>query len=229
MKRDASQPLPALPGRVLAVFVSPGPLFRQLRERPVWAGALCVAALVMMTGTALAFLPVETLQDELRQLIDEINEQTGLSATGALIVGMLFGGAMTFVHAWLAAGVMYFVLAKLLRDNGEYRQYLSMTSHALIVDRVGRVLLFPVQAMIGDLEWTPSLAALAPGLEDGYLLAGLEHLDLFKIWLLLLLGLGASTIHPGRSWISAFVIVLLLSVLPVLGLEALGALLARLA
>ena len=223
MTDDASPSLPSLPRRVLAVFVAPGQLFRQLRDQPVWAGALCVAAAAIMVGSGLSFTFGETVEEELRQLIAEGGEEFTGSITGVIIGGIFMAGAMTFVYAWIVAGVMYVVFARVLRDggNGNYRQYLAVVSHATIVSRAGVLVLLPAALLTGDVDWSLNLAALAPALEEGYLLDVLVHLDVFQVWTLLLMGLGASKIHPGRSWTAAFAILLVISVLSAVGISAL--------
>lgn len=202
--------VPSLPRRVVATFVSPGPLFERLSENPLWIGALLVAAVATALGTFLA--PTELFEEMLRRQMLERGvevpsnlDQTVLfarvaSGVGALVVGPLLTAAM--------AGLAAFVFAFVLGDQGSYRQHLSVVSHAFLVPAVGNLLLLPLRIQTGDLALRLSVGTFLPFLDEGWLASALSWLDLFGLWGWILVALGATKIDPRRSWASATSVVL---------------------
>lgn len=57
--------LPALPIRLMNVLFSPGRLMEQLAERPAWAGAMLVSAILV--GAGIALIPAELIMEANRQ------------------------------------------------------------------------------------------------------------------------------------------------------------------
>ena len=69
MSDSASHALPGLPRRVLAVFVSPGTLFEQLRDKPLWGGAVLLA--VVLNLVTVALVPAELFEEQIRTGIEQ--------------------------------------------------------------------------------------------------------------------------------------------------------------
>ncbi len=209
MSDPSSHALPGLPRRVLAVFLSPGTLFDQLRDKPVWGGA--VLLVVVLNLAAVAFMPVELFEEQVRAGI----AQSGADASEVPIdtmvaigryAGIAMAGVMGVVVALAIGAVMFLVFATLLGDDGRFRQYLSVAAHALIVSSVGSLLVTPLRIAQGDMQLMLSIGTLLPFFGDGFAGTFLGLLDLFSLWGVMLAGLGASRIHAGRSWGSAFAI-----------------------
>ena len=209
MSEPASRPLPGLPRRVLAVFVSPGALFEQLRDQPAWGGAMLLA--VALNLATVSLLPTELFVEQIRSGIEE----SGVDASEVPIEMMVtigrysaiaVAGVMAAAVAFAVAAIMFVVFATLLGDNGRYRQYLSVATHALIVSSVGGLLVAPLRILQGDMEVMLSVGTFLPFLGDGFLGTFMNMLDLFALWGVMLAALGASRIHRARSWGSAFAI-----------------------
>ena len=227
MSEPASRPLPGLPRRVLAVFVSPGALFEQLRDQPAWGGAMLLA--VALNLATVSLLPTELFVEQIRSGIEE----SGVDASEVPIEMMVtigrysaiaVAGVMAAAVAFAVAAIMFVVFATLLGDGGRYRQYLSVSTHALIVSSVGGVLVAPLRILQGDLELMLSVGTFLPFLEDGSLLTFLRMLDLFTIWAVMLAALGVTKIQPGRSWGSAFAVLAGFWIVFAVGMTALASL-----
>ena len=211
MSDPSPRPVPGLPRRVLAVFVSPGELFEHLRERPVWGTAmLLVVALNLAT---VSLMPAELFEEQIRSSIEQSGAEAGdvpLDMDTMVTIGRYSGiagaGLMGAVLAFAVAAVMSFVFATLLGDDGRYRQYLSVAAHALIVSSIGGLLVTPLRISQGDMQLVLSVGTLLPFLEDGFARTFLNLLDLFTLWAVMLAALGATRIHPARHWGSAFAI-----------------------
>jgi hypothetical protein len=223
---DASpRPLPGLPRRVLAVFVSPGQLFEQLRDKPVWGGAMLL--LVVLNLVMMFLLPAELFEEQVRRSLEGAgNEMSDSAIETAVTVGRFAGiamaGVMGAVGTFAIGAIMFFVFGTLLGDNGRYRHYLSVCAHALLISSVGGLVQVPLRRLQGDMEVTLSLGTFAPFLEEGFLLNFLNAIGLFGLWVAMLMALGVTRIQPGRSWGGAFTIILGLFCVFALGIAAIS-------
>ena len=217
---DASpQPLPGLPRRVLAVFVSPGDLFDRLREQPAWGVMMLV--LVVLNVVMMFLLPAELFEEQIRRSVGEAGmgeDEIALAVTIGRYAGIAMAGVMGAVGSFIIAGVLFFVFATLMGDKGRFRQYLSVVVHALVVSSVGALLQVPLKRNAGDMELVLSLGTFAPFLDEGFFLYFLNGIGLFGIWCAMLMAIGVTRVQPGRGWGGAFSVVMVLY-----GLFALGA------
>lgn len=190
-----SDPLRNWPHRVLAVFFSPGSLFEQLRHKPAWGGpAFLVVVLGLLTDTVLVMEYVNYLRD--------IGQELRSTASPYVLV---VGGTLIRTGIICAtAGFMFFVFGTLLGDNGRYEQYLSVTVHAFIVTTIGSLLSALLNSSLG---FALRARGFLPFPDDGFLGSLLSRLDNpFTFWTVVLAALGASKIHPNRSWRSALAV-----------------------
>lgn len=217
---DSSSPsLPSLPGRIVAVFVSPGRLFGQLRDRPVWGATMLL--LVILNVIMMFLLPAELFEEQVRRSVADAGmgeDEIALAVTVGRYAAIAMAGVMGAVGSFVIGGALFFVFATLLGDRGRFRQYLSLVVHALMVSSVGALAQVPLKRSAGDLELVLSLGTFAPFLEDGFLLSFLSAIGLFGIWCAMLMAVGITRIQPTRGWGGAFSIVMVLY-----GLFALGA------
>ena len=221
------RPLPGLPRRVFAVFVSPGELFERLRSQPAWGGAVLLA--VVLNLATMLLMPTELFVEQIRTGI----EQSGADPSDVPIEMMVtigrysaiaVAGLMAVVIAFAVGAIMFVMFATLLGDDGRYRQYLSVAAHALIVTSVGGLLVAPLRILQSDLEVRLSVGTFLPFLGDGSLATFLSMLDLFGLWGVMLAALGATKIHPGRSWGSAFAVLAVFWLAFAAGMTALASL-----
>lgn len=193
--------MPSLPGRLLRTFVAPGELFEKLRERPLWAGALVLGA--VLVGLSVILVPVEVWQEMVREQIREQGQEMppGFEGGGTLfrISSVVGGVAFWFIWAFLLAGLVTLFFSFLLGDEGGYKQYLAVVSHALLISAVGAVLVVPLKIAQGDPSLSLSLGTFAFFLEEGYPLRVLKNLDLFGLWGYGVMAVGVGKLDPDRS------------------------------
>ena len=194
--------LPSLPKRIVQVFVSPGELFTALRDNPVWFGVLAVA--VVMGGVAMSLIPADLWAEISRnQLIEQGREvPPGLESSAPIIkIFSVLGGSLAmFIMAFIMAGIVTLFFSFFFGDQGRYKQYLSVVSHAFIISALGGLLLVPLRIANGDPTTTLSLGTFATFLEEGYLFRVLKMLDLFAIWSYVVMAIGVTKIDPKRSF-----------------------------
>lgn len=192
--------LPALPVRVVQVFVAPGRLFRRLRDDPVWAGAL--GAVVALTVASVFFTPDQLLEEMFRS-------QMGPEATDADVEQALsFARPLSYASAVLGplittaalGGFLYFVYTLVLGGEGRFGQLFSVSAHAMLIPTLGGLALLPLMVATGDPEVRLALHLLAPGLDpDGYLHALLRGLNVFALWTAAVLGVGVAAVYRRQS------------------------------
>lgn len=225
MSESSSLSLPSLPGRIVAVFVSPGRLFEQLRDKPVWGGAMLL--LVVLNVVVMVLVPAELFEEQIRRSLGDAGtamdeDAINMSVTIGRYAGIGMAGVMGAVGSFVIGAILFFVFATLLGDNGRYRQYLSVVVHALIIASVGSLIQVPLRRSAGDMELVLSLGTFVPFLGEGFLLSFLSAIGLFGIWVAMLMAIGVSRIQPGRAWRGAFTIVLALYCVFALGVAGLA-------
>ena len=218
MSDSPSPSLPSLPGRIVAVFVSPGRLFEQLSEKPVWGTTMLL--LVILNVIMMFLLPAELFEEQIRRSMADSGmgeNEIAMAATVGRYAGIAMAGVMGAVGSFVVGTVLFFVFATLLGDNGRFRQYLSVVVHALVISSIGALIQVPLKRSAGDMELVLSLGTFAPFLEEGFVLSFLSAIGLFGIWCAMLMATGITRIQPTRSWGGAFSIVMALYCLFALG------------
>ena len=219
---DSSSPsLPSLPGRVVAVFVSPGRLFEQLRDKPVWGATMLL--LVILNVIMMFLIPAELFEEQIRRSVGDAGmaeDEIAVAVTVGRYAGIAMAGVMGAVGSFIIGAALFFVFSTLLGDNGRFRQYLSVVVHALLVSSVGALIQVPLKRSAGDMELVLSLGTFAPFLQDGFLLSFLSAIGLFGIWCAMLMAIGVTRIQPTRGWGGAFTVVMVLYCVFALGTAA---------
>ena len=205
---------PGLFRRYVGVFFSPNLVFRGLRRRPDWAGALILGGLLSAAGIML--LPPDLMLATMReQSMAQGQPLPPFLGNPPWWLRLAFG-AGTFV-GWsiisaIFAGLVMLFFAILLGHEGTYRQYLAVVLHAHLIVATSTVLLIPVRIAGEDAQDLLSLGDFAVFLEPGYMLRLLGFVDLFGLWAWLLVGLGAARIGRKESWTFGAVAMLMIPV-----------------
>jgi len=211
---EAQAPIPALPRRVLDTFFSPGKLAEALAQRPLWAGALFVGAVLIVLQTVL--IPVEVWEAMFRETAlqqgREMPEGLAIGGTFMRISAVVGGSIAWFIMSFLMAGIVTLIFAFILGDDGRYRQYLAVLVHAWMIPALVGCAMLPLRIAEENPQLTLNLGAFFFFLPDGYWLKVLTMLDLSQLWASLVMAQGASVIDPRRSFTSAAVILIGLSV-----------------
>lgn len=205
-------PLPSLPSRLVAVFVSPGKLMRQLAVEPKWGAALLVTMSVVALSVTL--IPVEIYVEMNRQFALERGAEFPEMSEGALNamrIGIPVGGVLTMlVFTFLFSGIYTVIFAFVLGDEGRYTQYLAVVTHAWFIAGLFGLLVTPLRISTGDPQFTVNLASFFFFLPDGYFLNVLRAMDFSQIWSTLVIAQGVHSIDRRRSFGSAAMILMVL-------------------
>jgi hypothetical protein len=193
--------LPSLPLRVLNVFVAPGELMAGLKDRPAWAGALLLGAVVVALSAIL--LPTEIFMATVREATlerggsvpDNLESMAGLVRIGGVVAGFV----SWWIIAAIMAGLLTLIFAFMLGDRGTYRQYLAVIAHAFLISAVGALAILPLRIAAQDASMLLSVGTFMPFLEDGYPARALRLLDLFGLWSWAIVGIGVAALEPKRT------------------------------
>jgi hypothetical protein len=191
----------SLAQRVVGVFLSPAKVFDHLRQRPEWVGPLLISIAVGIL--VIVLLPDQVLYHGLDGATarrgKELAEITSDPATVAfwerlrLSMGVLFTQP---VKAWLLAGALMLGFGRLLGGAVAFWNYLSLTTHALLISALGALSVLPIQIARADASISPSVALLLPGLErfgtPGQVLAAINP---FTVWMLLIMAAGVAVMN----------------------------------
>lgn len=210
---EALPPLPPLWKRVIDVFFQPGELMAALARQPRWFGSFLIGA--VLVGLAAWLIPAEVYQETFRAMsLESGREMPPQAAQFARIGGLVMGPITWLIYTMVLASVATVLFAFVLGDEGRFKQYLSATSHALLIPAVGGLVTVPLRIMAGDFRMTLSLGSVLSGfLSPGYLLNLLRGVDMFLLLGLAVLAVGAGKIDRRRGWGSAFGSLLLFSLL----------------
>lgn len=219
---DAVQGAPSFPRRFLWTFVAPERLAEALKDHPRWLVPLLVGAALVVLATVLipAELWVEMIRRQMLTSGQTMPEGFDPAAMGTFqrIGAIVAGAVFWFVWALVMAGLATLVFGFFLGDDGRFRQYLSVTAHALLIPAVGGLLTVPLRLAQVDPTLTLHVGLFLP-VDEGYLANLLRSLDLFVLWSWLVLAVGVHVIDRRRSLGSAAVVLLTFAV----GFAAIGA------
>jgi len=119
-------------------------------------------------------------------------------------------GLASALFALLLSGIVTFLFAFVLGDEGTFRQYLSLVSHAWLIPAVVGLLLVPLKISQQNPQFALSLGSFALFLDGGYVLRVLNLMDLSQMWSWAVVGAGAHAIDPRRGFGGATALLLLL-------------------
>lgn len=209
MEKDGDPPIDGLPQRLLSVLFSPGKLMDQLAARPVWLGALLVSSILV--GISVALIPTEMMLEAQRQAALERGVEFNMPEAAIRvmrIVTPIVTVLSTLIFTAIFAGLYTLIFAFVLGDDGSFKQYLAVVSHAWFIAALFGLLITPLRISTGDAQLTLNLSNLLFFLPDGYVLNVFRMLDLTQIWSTLVIAQGVHAIDRRRSFGSAAAILL---------------------
>ena len=193
--------VPAFPRRALWTVFSPGRLGDVLAEHPVWAVALVVGAVLVVTQTML--IPPEIWEASFRaQMLEQGREMPEGFAFGgnfARLLTLTFGTLGFFVFALVFAGLTMVLFVFILGDEGRFKQYLAVTAHAWLIPGLVGLLLVPLRISEQNPQLTLNVATFFYFLPEGYFTKVLTMLDLSQLWAWVVIAHGAAAIDARRS------------------------------
>lgn len=201
--------IPALPARIVQVFVSPAKLFDALRQRPAWLGAILgliglSIALQFLTPVIVPdevlrraaeariadFVPAGTDPAVLEQQVDAAVSPGAIGVIGTAVIA-------TPILLSIIAGLLLIAFNVIMGGEASFKQLLSGTAHAMYIYTAGGIV------SIGLMAVGAEMTTLTPGLflpeMEGFIGRFLNGINIFSVWTCGVLGVAVSRFYPGRS------------------------------
>lgn len=206
--------------RPLGVLTSPQATFRSIAERPSWLPPLLVLLILYVALQVVVTQRID-MEGVMRQAFEERNqpideEQIARMAQmqsnfGVACQVVVFPLGMMLIAAFLLG------LTQLAGGEIDFRRSLAVTGHGLMPNAVAWLLTLPVVLGRREIDLVEAqggllashLALFAADDTPAWLLTLLARLDLFSLWSLVLLGVGAHVVGGLSSRASAIVVAVL--------------------
>lgn len=196
----ATQSTPNLVQRVIMVFTSPGKLGEVLRPAAPWFWTLAIVAIV--GGVAFILLPRDVLEQMVEMRMRGQSQAQAPDMDTAVTMARYFGSGaalvMTFVAAFIIAGVVLLVFNVALGQEVSYKEHLSAVAHMYWINTLGFLLLIPIWISKGDMQITLGFGLLLPDAPSSFVGHLLNSITLFGLWASVALGLIESGLSGGR-------------------------------
>lgn len=193
--------------RVKGVILSPGKTMESLVEKPKLLLPLIIIAVAQL-ALYLARFPL--YQDYLRNTFVKsqsfMESLTGTALTADVIdnymskslVQTIISIPLTTLFMWFLSTVIFFAIFKIFGAKGKFKQYMSITAYAYIINVLYMLVVLAASFFTGslhvDLPLT-SIANLLPTEMSGSFLYGIAlSMDIFYIWNYCVIGIGLAAV-----------------------------------
>ncbi len=214
--------------RLVGAIFTPAETFRSIRERPTWGLVLVV---LLLAGGAAGLVAIQRIDPqvqraEMRQQMekrglagDELDQavEKGAQVTQRFGPVLVVGGVVAGALAYLLIALVLWLALRLAGGEMTFRQGFSATLHGMIpAAGIKSLVLIPVLLIVGPVDpqalqsglvLQSNLAFLAPEGASRALIALLSSFDVFTLWTVALLVLGASLVGRVSKGTSTLVVV----------------------
>lgn len=201
-------------GRISGVLFSPKSTFEDIVKKPGWVApmvlevviviAVCVCLNMRMNWREYVGQQIDKNPRAAQMSADQKERQVEMSAKYAPIFTYVFGTGGHIVAVLLVSLVMWGAYSLLGGASTNFATAFGITTHAFLTSIVSGplfiLILFLKPYGTVDLEnpLAANLAAILPDDAAKWLVALCKSVDLFAIWLLILLALGFAAVNPKK-------------------------------
>ena len=200
-----------LAARIVGVVFSPEETYRSIVAHPRVLGVLAVSTIVM---SALWFVFLSTdvgmnavldqqmqIMDTLRiDLPDEVYDQ--IEARAPMARFWTPGGFLVTVPliSTVVAGIMLLIFNVVLGGDATFKQAFAVVAHTEILIVLQQLFILPLNYVRETMASATTLAVFLPMLDaSGFFARFLGWIDLFRIWYLVSLAIGAAVLYKRKS------------------------------
>ena len=208
--RAAISPL----GRVVGVLFSPKATFEDIVRKPSWLLPVVIATILGIASTVVLNQRINW-RDYILQQIDKSpraaqlsteqkQQQAEVSAKVTVYVVYIAGVVGSALFAVIVGAVMMLAYNLLAGAGATFSQSLAIAAHALLVEIVSTpifllvLLLRPAGTIDPDNPVATNLAAFLPEESAKWLVALCKSIDIFTIWMLVLVAIGFAAVNPRK-------------------------------
>lgn len=190
----------SFPRRVVDTFFSPVALFGRFGARPPWVDVMVLSVAIGLL--MLALIPSEVLANTAEEAMRASGQQppAGVDPEAMAriqrISMMVAGVVLPWIFLAFQAGLMVLIFSVVLGGHATFRQYVGVVAHAGLVTALGALVSLPLMLHRGVMDRGITLGALAGGMEpDSFVYQFLNAFDVFMVWQVVLLALGAAALN----------------------------------
>jgi hypothetical protein len=190
----------SFPRRVVDTFFSPVALFRRFGARPPWVDVTVLS--VIITVLFFLLIPGEVLVNTAEEAMRQSGQPApaGMDPESMASIQRYTLLAVGVIAPWMGlviqAGVMVLIFSVMLGGQATFRQYVGVVAHAGLVSAVGGLISLPLMVRKGVMDQGITLAALAGGADpDSFIYQFLNAFNVFMVWQIVLLALGAAALN----------------------------------
>jgi hypothetical protein len=191
--------------RIRDTFLAPSRLADDLESSGgPWLDVLLISTAIAVI--AVLSVPDEVFLDPMRSAVSRRGEPVEITSAPAVVVqwgramGMLATLATHPMIAFVLAGLLTAVFSIIGRGKGTYVDYLSLSSHALLIPALGTVFALLVRLATGTFGGADPFGTLvSPDAAGSFLAAALISVDPFVVWMLFVMGVATSRIDGRRT------------------------------
>jgi Yip1 domain len=212
-------------GRIIGVLFSPKATFEDIARKPSWLLPVVISTLLGIAATVTMNKRMDW-RDYISQQIEKNPQAANLSAeqkerqiemgtkiTTASVYAVGVLGSTLF--ALIVAAVMMLAYNLLVGAGASFAQSLAISAHTLMVGLVSTPVLLlilflrPKGTTDPENPMATNLAAFLPEDSAKWLMVLCKSLDIFTIWMLILLAIGFAAVNPrklkgSKSYVVAF-------------------------
>ena len=207
-----AQPAPkGLAARIVGVIFSPGETYQSIAAHPRVLGVLALTT-ILMAAAVFAFLSTDVgmnasldqqmqVMESLRiDLPDEVYDQIEARAPRARYYA---GGSLLVMSPLicaLVAGIMLLIFNVVMGSDATFKQAYAIVAHSQVLLVLQQVFILPLNYARETMASATTLAVFVPMLNERTFLARfLGWIDLFRIWWLVSLAIGAAMLYKRKS------------------------------
>lgn len=201
-------------GRVIGVLFSPKSTFEDITRKPSWLLPVIISTILGIASTIVMNQRInwrEYIAQQIEkspsaaQLSAEQKEQrAAVYAKVTVNVVYFFGAVGSICFALIVGAVMMLAYNVLAGAGASFSQSLAIASHTLAVGIISTpifllvLLLRPKGTIDPDNPVATNLAILLPEESAKWLISLCKSLDLFTIWILILIAIGFAAVNPRK-------------------------------
>jgi hypothetical protein len=212
-------------GRIIGVLFSPKATFEDIARKPSWLLPVLISTVLGIASTVVLNQRMDW-RDYITQQIEKSpraanmpaeqkEKQVEISAKVTVYIVYLAGAIGSVCFAVILGAVMMLAYNLLVGAGASFSQSLGIAAHSLVVGIVSTpifllvLLLRPKGTIDPENPVATNLAAFLPEESAKWLLTLCKSIDVFTIWILLLIAIGFAAVNPkklkgGKAYIVAF-------------------------
>lgn len=217
----------SIPGRLIGVFFSPGPVFQSLRERPSFVPPMVISivatllALYLITPITNQFAVDQAREKNPNMSQEQVQQLQNVMSSPMVIAIKVVGTLIGVPVIQLVYALLFRMTFQLVTGNlTTVRQSLSVVSYSNLIMLLGFCVTLPLILSAGRPDITLNLGSLVPFLdEQNIVFSLLRNIEIFTGWWMVLLGIGygilcqVATVRAVKICLSVWVVWILLKTL----------------